>query len=257
MVFFVQWFCQRFSVCRRMDFATPLIAGTLVRRYKRFLADVELADGRTVVAHCANPGSMMGLAMPGLPVWVEPNDDPKRKLKYTWRLVELPDGMAGIDTGVPNRVVGEALRGGLIPALAAYGTIRPEQRYGTRSRIDFLLQGNGLPDAYVEVKNVHLRRSGRLAEFPDSVTARGAKHLAELAGVVADGHRGVMLYCVQRDDCDAFDLARDIDPGYGAAFDAAVRSGVEVMVWRCRIAPERIVLETPLEYRPRGERPTP
>ena len=234
-----------------MDFARPLIRGRLVRRYKRFLADVELEDGHTVTAHCANPGAMLGLNMAGLTVWVEPNDDPKRKLKFTWRLVDLPEGKAGIDTGVPNRVVAEALRAGLVPELSAWDTVRPEQRYGTNSRVDFLLQANGLPDAYVEVKNVHLRREGRLAEFPDSVTARGAKHLGDLADVVRQGHRGVMLFCVQRDDCDAFDLARDIDPGYAAAFDDALAAGVEVLVWRCRLTTQSIELDQAIPYRPR------
>ena len=137
--------------------------------------------------------------------------------------------MAGIDTAVPNRVVREALEARAIPALAAYGTVKPEVKYGTNSRVDFLLREPGLPDAYVEVKNVHLRREGTLAEFPDCVTERGAKHLAELSGMVKAGHRAVMLYLVQRTDCEAFALARDLDPGYGAAFDAARTAGVEAI----------------------------
>lgn len=229
-----------------MDFASPLIPGRLIRRYKRFLADVELEDGRTVTAHCANPGSMMGLKEPGLPVWVEPNDDPKRKLKFTWKLVELPEGFAGIDTGVPNKVVAEALAARRIPELADYGTVRPEQRYGKNSRIDFLLSGDGLPDVYVEVKNVHLMRRPGLAEFPDSVTARGAKHLSDLADEVERGNRAVMLYVVQMDGPDRFDLARDIDPAFGNAFDAATTRGVEVLVWRCMLDTTRITLDCPL-----------
>ena len=227
-----------------MEFARPLVQGTLVQRYKRFLADVTLDDGREVTAHCANPGAMLGLNMAGLRVWLEPNDDPKRKLKFAWRLVELPSGaMAGIDTGVPNKVVGEALRAGAVAGLEGYSTVRAEQRYGQNSRIDFLLSGQGRPDAYVEVKNVHLMREDGLAEFPDSVTTRGAKHLDELAGMVRQGHRAVMLYCVQRDDCDRFDLARDLDPGYAQAFERAVAEGVEVLVFRCKLDPTRISLE--------------
>ncbi len=226
-----------------MEFSYPLVSGTLIRRYKRFLADVELADGEVVTAHCANPGSMMGLNMPGLAVWLEPNDDPKRKLKYTWKFVELPGGgMAGIDTGVPNKVVGEALRAGAISELIGYDTIRPEQRYGSNSRIDFLLTG-GAPDAYVEVKNVHLMRKPGLAEFPDSVTTRGAKHLGDLAAEAQKGHRAVMLYCVQRDDCDRLDLAHDLDPAYSRAFEQAVAMGVEVLVYRCTLDTTRISLE--------------
>ena len=227
-----------------MDFARPLIQGKLIRRYKRFLADVELADGRVVTAHCANPGAMLGLNMPGRAVWLEPNDDPKRKLKFAWKLVELPSGaMAGIDTGAPNKVVGEALRRGEVKGLDGYDTVSPEQRYGQNSRIDFLLSGEGQPDTYVEVKNVHLMREDGLAEFPDSVTKRGAKHLEELANMVRQGHRAVMLYCVQRDDCDRFDLARDLDPAYADAYARAVAEGVEVLVFRCKLDTTRISLE--------------
>lgn len=214
-----------------MRFPTPLVPARLIRRYKRFLADVVLeGDGREVTVHCPNPGAMLGLAEPGLRVWVEPNDDPRKKLKYGWRLAELEDGhLAGIDTSVPNRVVREALEARRIPGLGAYDAVRPEVRYGRQSRVDFLLSGDGCPDTYVEVKNVHLRRVSDLAEFPDCVTARGARHLDELADMVADGHRAVMLYLVQRTDCARLRLARDLDPGYGAAFDRARASGVEML----------------------------
>lgn len=230
-----------------MKFAQPLIRGTLVRRYKRFLADVMLETGEEVTAHCANPGSMMGLSAPGLGVWLEPAKDPKRKLQFSWRLVELPDGhWAGIDTGVPNKVVGEALRAGLIPELSGSDEFRAEQRYGENSRIDFLGVGGGQPDTYIEVKNVHLRRDGDWAEFPDSVTARGAKHLRELSEMVATGHRAVMLYCVQRDDCAQMRLAEDLDPAYAMAFKEARAGGVEAIAWICRISKDEIVLDRPL-----------
>ena len=230
-----------------MEFAVPLIRGRLIRRYKRFLADVALDDGREATAHCANPGSMMGLNTPGLPVWLEPSDDPKRKLAFSWKLCELPGGhFAGIDTATPNRIVGEALRAGLIPELSAYGAVRPEVRYGDRSRVDFLLQGDGLPDAWVEVKNVHLRRTGDLAEFPDCVTARGAKHLAELARMAESGARAVMLYVVQRTDCARVAMAADLDPGYARAFADARARGVEALAWGCAISPGGVRLERPL-----------
>ncbi|GMG82827.1 DNA/RNA nuclease SfsA [Paralimibaculum aggregatum] len=230
-----------------MQFAQDLIPGRLVRRYKRFLADAVLEDGTEVTAHCANPGAMTGLAEPGMRIWLEPTRDPKRKLRFSWRLVELAGGhWAGIDTAVPNRVVGEALRAGRIPALAAYPEIRPEVAYGSRSRVDFLARGAGLPDAYIEVKNVHLRRAEDWAEFPDSVTARGAKHLGELARVAGEGHRAVMLYCVQRDDCARLRLAGDIDPGYARAAEAAAAAGVEMMAWACRLGPREILLDRPL-----------
>jgi sugar fermentation stimulation protein A len=230
-----------------MRFASPLIRGALLRRYKRFLADVSLEDGREVTAHCANPGAMLGLNAPGTAVWLEPAADPRRKLGFDWRLVELADGhFAGIDTTLPNRLVAEALAEGAIKGLAGYATVRPEVRYGTRSRVDFLLSGPGLPDAWVEVKNVHLRRAGELAEFPDSVTARGARHLRELAAVAAAGQRAVMLYVVQRTDCTRFSLAADLDPAYAAAFAAARTAGVEALAFATRIDREGVRLGEPL-----------
>jgi sugar fermentation stimulation protein A len=234
-----------------MRFQTPLEPARLVRRYKRFLSDVVLDDGREVTAHCPNPGAMMGLAEPGMRVWLEPNDDPRKKLKFGWRLVELDDGhMAGIDTGVPNRIVGEALAEGRIEALGGYGGIRPEQRYGENSRIDFLLSEPGRPDAYVEVKNVHLRRDGDWAEFPDCVTARGAKHLGELSRIAQGGGRAVMLYVVQRTDCGRFRLAPDLDPAYAKAFDAARAMGVEILCHGTDISPEGVSLTVPLPVDP-------
>lgn len=220
-----------------MRFQTPLIPARLVRRYKRFLADAELDEGTVVTAHCPNPGSMLGLKEPGLRIWLEPNDDPKKKLKFGWRLAELPDGhWSGIDTAVPNRIVGEALNAGWITELAGYSEIRAEVPYGTRSRVDFMARGPGLPDAFIEVKNVHLRRSGDCAEFPDSVTARGTKHLGELMRVVEEGGRAIMLYVVQRTDCTRFRLAGDIDPTYASAFDDARTAGVEMLCYGTTIS---------------------
>jgi sugar fermentation stimulation protein A len=231
-----------------MRFQTPLIPARLIRRYKRFLADAVLeGTGAEITAHCPNPGSMMGLADPGMRIWLEPNTDPKKKLKYGWRLAELDNGhIAGIDTAVPNRVVKEALVARTIPALAAYDTIKPEVRYSRNSRIDFLCTAPGLPDAYVEVKNVHLRRTGTLAEFPDCVTERGAKHLRDLAAMVAQGHRAIMLYLIQRTDCDAFALARDLDPRYGQAFDTACAAGVETIAHATQISREGVTLAGPV-----------
>lgn len=226
-----------------MEFATPLIPATLIKRYKRFLADCRLEDGREVTAHCANPGSMMGLAEPGMKIWLEPNDDPKKKLKFGWRLVEHTGGQfTGVDTSVPNRALRAALEAGDIAELAAYKTVRPEVKYGEKSRIDFLLSQEGLPDCYVEVKSVTLSRQAGLAEFPDSVTARGTKHLGELANMVAAGHRAVMLYLVQRTDCDRFALAGDIDPTYAQAFEAAQAAGVERLIYDTVISPQSVQL---------------
>ena len=226
-----------------MKFSQPLIPARLLRRYKRFLADAVLEDGREITAHCANPGGMLGLKEPGERIWLEPNDNPKRKLRYSWKLVELPDGhLAGVDTSVPNKVIGEALHAGRIPELAAYENIRAEVKYGKSSRIDFLATGSGLPDAYVEVKNVHFRRTGDWAEFPDSVTARGAKHLAELTDMVAQGHRAIMLYLVQRDDCSRLKLAADYDPTYARAFEKARANGVEMLCYRADLSTAEITL---------------
>jgi sugar fermentation stimulation protein A len=236
-----------------MRFARPLVGATLVRRYNRFLADVDLdgagpGEGGRVTAHCPNPGAMLGLAEPGMRVWLEPNDDPKRKLRHGWRLVELPGGhWAGIDTATPNKVVAEALAARAIPALAAYGTVRPETRCGPDSRIDFFLTEPGLPDAWVEVKNVHLRREDDWAEFPDCVTKRGAKHLDLLGDLAESGARAVMLYVIQRTDCARMRFAADLDPGYAAAFRRARARGVEALAMVCAIDRETVALSHPAE----------
>lgn len=230
-----------------MRFQTSLVPARLIRRYKRFLADAQLEDGREVTAHCANPGSMLGLADPGTRIWLEPNDDPKKKLKYGWRLVDHENGhFTGVDTSVPNRALKHALAAGLVPELAAYEEVRPEVKYGANSRIDFLLSGADLPNAYVEVKSVTLSREAGLAEFPDSVTARGAKHLAELTEMVRQGHRAVMFYLVQRTDSTRFGLAGDIDAAYAQAYQKARAAGVEVLCYSTRINPERVELGTVL-----------
>ena len=229
-----------------MKFATPLIPGTLIRRYKRFLSDIELDDGRQVTAHCANPGAMTGLNAPGLRVWVEPNDDPKRKLRFAWRLAEPDGAWAGIDTGLPNKLVAEALAEGRIASLAHYTDVRAEVRYGDNSRVDFLLTGGGPGRLWLEVKNVHLVRQRGLAEFPDSVTRRGAKHLGELARRVEAGDRAMILYVVQYTGCDRLSVARDIDPAYGAAHDSARMAGVEFLAYATRIDPAGITLDRPL-----------
>lgn len=240
-----------------MRFPDPLIRGRLLRRYKRFLADVVLDDGGEVVAHCANPGSMMGLADPGAAVWLSPSSNPARKLKYSWELVEVPGqggnegsaALVGIHTGRANALVAEALENGRIAELAGYARRRAEVPYGNASRVDFLLEpeaGAARPPCYLEVKSVTLRRGGRLAEFPDAVTARGAKHLAELAEVAGQGARAVLLFLVQRDDCDAVAAAADIDPAYAAALGKARAAGVEVLAYGCALNPQAIALDRPL-----------
>lgn len=233
-----------------MQFQTPLVPARLIRRYKRFLADARLeGDGREVTAHCPNPGSMLGLAEPGMRIWLEPNDDPKKKLKYGWRLVDHENGhFTGVDTSLPNRALKAALEARALPELAEYESVRAEVPYGQASRVDFLLSGGRRPDLYLEVKSATLSRTPGLAEFPDAVTARGRKHLAELAAMVGEGHRAAMLYLVQRTDCACFSLARDIDPAYADAFDAAHAQGVEVLVYDTRISPAGVEIGAPMAY---------
>ena len=231
-----------------MKFAYPLIPARLVRRYKRFLADVVL-DGTTevVVAHCANPGSMMGLCPPGGRIWLSAANDPKRKLRWSWRLVEIEGGLVGLDTSLPNAIVAEALAGGQIPELAGYDRQAREVAYGRNSRIDLLLSDSrGRPDCLVEVKNVTLSRKPGLAEFPDSVTARGTKHLEELGDAAQAGRRAMMLYLVQRTDCDRFALAADLDPAYALAFKKAMARGVEALCYACSVGLDGIALGQPI-----------
>jgi sugar fermentation stimulation protein A len=228
-----------------MRFPRPLVRATLLRRYKRFLADVRLADGGEATAHCANPGSMLGLNHEGAEVWLMPQDNPKRKLAWSWELVRDGAHLVGVNSVAANRLAAEAIAADRLPALAGYAGARREVRYGRASRIDLLLEGPGRPICYVEVKNVHLRRDG-FAEFPDSVTARGARHLAELGAMARKGHRAVMLYVVQRGDCDAFRIAADIDPAYAKALATALAAGVEALCYYCGVNPEGIEIVAPL-----------
>ncbi|MDK9695254.1 MAG: DNA/RNA nuclease SfsA [Siculibacillus sp.] len=226
-----------------MRFSAPLVPGRLVKCHKRFLAEVILDDGAEITAHCANSGSMLSLARPGARVWLQKSVDPKRKLAWSWKLEEVEGALVCVDTGHPNAIVAEAITAGTIPSLAGYAGLRREVKYGRNSRIDILLEDDARGRAYVEVKNVTLMRTPGLAEFPDAVTARGAKHLEELADMVAQGHRAVMVYLVNRPDCDRFTLAADIDPTYAKGFEAARARGVEIEVWATRVTTEEVVVE--------------
>lgn len=230
-----------------MKFDAPLIRGRLVRRYKRFLADVVLDDGREITCTCPNTGSMLGLTEPGSTIWLSESDSPTRKYRFTWQMIE--DGISGapalvgINTQHPNKLVTEAIAAGRIAPLKGYQSLKREQKYGANSRIDILLEDAKKGRAFVEIKNVHLMRQAGLAEFPDSVTQRGAKHLRELAEVARAGDRAVMLYLVQRPDATALSLAADIDPAYAAAFKEARAAGVEALAYRCRLSPDEIALD--------------
>ena len=228
-----------------MIFPDPLLRGRLVRRYKRFLSDVEIDGGELVTAHCANPGSMIGLVEPGSEVWLSPARNPERKLRYSWEMIRVGEGLVGINTSHPNGIVADAIAAGRIGELVGYDGLRREVKYGKNSRIDILLEADDRPPCYVEVKNVHLKRDAG-AEFPDSVTARGAKHLVELSDMVAAGARAVMCYLVQREDCDTFAIASDIDPTYAATLDSALAAGVEAICYCCKLTTEAIELDRPL-----------
>ena len=228
-----------------MIFSPPLLEAILLKRYKRFLADVRLPNGDEFTVHCPNPGSMAGLSEPGIRCWISDSGNPKRKLRHTLELVEANaiDGptMVGVNTNHPNKLAKEAILDGKIAPLNGYETLRTEVKYGENSRIDILLESPDRPACYVEVKNVHFVRTRNLHEFPDSKTARGAKHLRELANMIQQGHRAVMLYVIQRMDGDSFQLADDIDHNYAREFDAACASGVEAYAIRCQISPTEII----------------
>lgn len=232
-----------------MLFDPPLIPGRLVRRYKRFLADVDLDDGTRVIAHCPNTGAMLGCDRPGDRVWLSPNDDPRRKLRFTWELVEVEGGtLVGINTQRANALVREAVTAGLIPALAGYRDLRTEVAYGReRSRIDLLLAGHDSHrDCHVEVKNVTAAVHQGVAVFPDAVTARGTKHLRELAAVAAAGGRAVVVFCVQRGDVTEVRPADAIDPLYGRTLRQVMEAGVEVAAWRASISNTTMALVAPV-----------
>ena len=227
-----------------MKFEHKLIKGTLIKRYKRFLADVQLENGGIVTAHCANSGSMMGLKDAGNMVWLSPATNPKAKLDYKWEMVEVAGTLVGINTAHPNRLVQDAITDGTISELEGYKNLRREMKYGQNSRIDIFLSESTLgdDDCYVEVKSVTLSRQQGIAEFPDSVTARGTKHLQELMQMVADGYRAIMVYLIQRDDCTEFRVAADIDPTYADTLKTALENGVEAVCYGCNLSSKEIIV---------------
>ncbi|CAN7291259.1 MULTISPECIES: DNA/RNA nuclease SfsA [Ensifer] len=223
-----------------MIFDRPLVPATLVQRYKRFLFDALLADGTALTGSCPNTGSMRGLTTPGSRIWMSEHDSPTRKYRQMLEIVEADGTLVGINTGLPNRLAEEAIRLGLVADLHLYENLAREQKYGRNSRIDILLSDSLRGLAYVEVKNVHFSRNPGVAEFPDSPTARGAKHLEELGDMVEAGHRAIMVYLVQRSDCDHLQICRDYDPVYAAAFDRAMTRGVEAYAVKCLVSPSEI-----------------
>ena len=224
-----------------------LVHGRLVKRYKRFLADVILDNGTVVTAHCPNSGRMTGCSQPGQPVYLSAQDNPKRKLKYRWELIEMPTSLVGVNTMVPNRLVAGALRAGMIPQLEAYGNVSTEVKVNARSRLDLKLTGGGRPDCYIEIKNCTLVEEG-LAMFPDAPTTRGQRHLQELLLLKGRGMRAIIFFLVQRMDARAFAPADHIDPEYGRRLRKAVERGVEIMVVDTHIDLEGIGLRHTLPW---------
>ncbi|MCD6308391.1 MAG: DNA/RNA nuclease SfsA [Candidatus Latescibacteria bacterium] len=229
-----------------MKFSKPLIPGTLIRRYKRFLADVALGDGRTVTAHCANTGTMLQVSDPGSPVMLSEAGNPNRKTRYDWQLVKVGGRWAGINTAVPNMLLREGFETGAVHCFRGYDGIRMEVKYGVNSRADALLTGSG-GDCYVEAKNVTLVENG-LALFPDAVTSRGAKHMDELSSMVMRGDRAVLFLLSQRMDSEGVGIADHIDPYYAERLAAALKSGVEVLAWRAKVTPEDVTLDCELPF---------
>ncbi|MCD4721029.1 MAG: DNA/RNA nuclease SfsA [Desulfobacula sp.] len=207
----------------------PLITGRLIKRYKRFLADVELKTGEKVTAHCPNSGSMKGCAIPGSQVWLSESDNPRRKYKYTWELVKVPQTMIGINTLVPNKLVKQSIENDLIKELSGYEHVRAEVKTSSHTRLDLLLENEVKEKCYVEIKNCTLVEEG-MAMFPDAVTTRGQKHLDELEHLVSLGHRGVIFFLIQRMDAKAFKPAAMIDKVYAEKLKKVVKNGVEVII---------------------------
>lgn len=250
-----------------MKFNAPLVRGRLVRRYKRFLADVMIEGDETeTVVHVPNPGAMLGLNSPGLTVWLSKSSSPTRKLPYTLELVEADGGLVGINTMHPNRLVAEALAAGIVPELAGYASVRAEVKYGQASRVDFLLErgtgercwlevknckGNNTRAArhWVEVKNCHFSRKPGLAEFPDCVAARSARHMDELANMVRQGDDATVLFVIQRTDCNAFSAASDLDPAFSASLERAADAGVNVLCYACDLSVGGVQVSHPVEWR--------
>ena len=212
-----------------MKFSNKLIKAKFVKRYKRFFSDHILENGQLVTAHCPNTGAMTGVAKEGITSWLSQSNDPKRKLKWTWELTQENNTIVGVNTHNPNKIIQEAINNNEIKELLNYKTLKREVKYGVNSKIDIFLQDDNKADCYVEIKNVHLSRKKSLAEFPDGITSRGTKHLKELANVAQAGGRAVMLYLIQRNDCNSFKIAEDIDVEYGKAFIEAINAGVEVI----------------------------
>ncbi|MBS2210794.1 DNA/RNA nuclease SfsA [Carboxylicivirga mesophila] len=228
-----------------MIFETPLVHGTLIRRYKRFLSDIKLDDGTTVIAHCTNSGSMKTCIEEGAEVYLSPAKDPKRKTRFTWEMIKINDQWVGVNTSHPNLIAFEAIKNGTIDKLSGYTHVQREVKTGD-SRIDIMAQ-NDHETCFIEVKNVTMK-DGKYARFPDAVTTRGKKHLDELIKLKKEGLRAVMLYIIQRSDVEIFAPAHEIDPDYAYTLKHANNAGVEIIPIRVKVSPNEINIEKELPF---------
>ena len=229
-----------------MKYPQALIPATLLRRYKRFLADMRMEDGGEITVHCANPGSMLSLAVAGRRCWLSHHAGTARKLEYSWELEEAPTGCIGINTARANSVVAEALAAGAIPELAGWPVVRREVPDGDASRLDFHLSGGDGSDCWLEVKSVTMSREAGLAEWPDAKSSRGARHLEALSRLAGGGAKATLLFLAQRPDCSAFRVAGDIDPAYAAALARVDRTKVRILAYDCAVSPDGIDFRKPL-----------
>ena len=229
-----------------MKFKERLLQGTLVKRYKRFFADIKYKN-KIITAHCPNSGSMMGLLDKGNKAWFSLSDNPNRKLKYTLEMIGVGNKKVGINTLLTNKIVLEALNYRKINSLIKFNHIKTEAKFSDTTRFDFLLSNNK-EKCFLEVKNVTLLRKKRIAEFPDAITSRGTKHLNELCNAKKKGYQSYILYLIQREDCDSFKIAKDIDKKYKIAFDKALKSGVKILCYDCKLSNEEIKLNNQINY---------
>tara|TARA_B100000029_G_scaffold391388_1_gene388244 strand:+ start:243 stop:938 length:696 start_codon:yes stop_codon:yes gene_type:complete len=229
-----------------MKFKNKLLQGTLIKRYKRFFADINYKK-KIITAHCPNSGSMLGLLEKGNRVWFSLSNNPKRKLKYTLEIIEVKNKKIGINTLLTNKIVFEALINKKIETLNKFTNIKPEVKFSDKTRFDFLLS-NSKEKCFLEVKNVTLLREKKIAEFPDAITSRGTKHLNELCNAKKKGYQSYILYLVQREDCDSFKIAKDIDEDYKIAFVKALKTGVKILCYDCKLNNEEIKLNKQINY---------
>jgi len=229
-----------------MKFKERLLQGYLVKRYKRFFADIKFKN-KIITGHCPNPGSMMGLLNIGNKIWFSKSDKPNRKLKYTLEMIEVGKKKVGINTLLTNKIVLEALNYKKINSLIKFNNIKTEVKFSNNTRFDFFLSNNK-EKCFLEVKNVTLVRENKMAEFPDAITSRGTKHLEELCNAKKKGYQSYILYLIQREDCDSFKIAKDIDNKYKNAFDKALKSGVKILCYDCKLSNEEIKLNNQINY---------